>query len=198
MTTENSFIPLDTPDITTINPALVGIDPTITTESIKASSQPLSFDNGSLTIDANATIGDLSLISLLANPNLGNQLVLPQLAVGGTMMANDIILGSGVTKLISDNTGTYIYNDLSISGVINNTDLDNRLNSKSNSITQAPATITVGQPADFTYFVDASSNSFPLFSSDDIVWSKNDNNISLNISNDFKSNYATVDSLPHN
>ena len=172
MSAETTFIPLDDIDITTIDPALNGVDPTITTESIRVASQPLSFDNGSLTIEANATIGDLSLVSLLPNPNLNNQFVLPQLVVGGTMMANDIILGNdGTTSLISNSTGTYIYNDLSVSGVINNTDLDNRLNSKSNSITQAPATITVGQPADFTYFVDANSNSYPLFSSDDIVWS---------------------------
>ena len=110
MSTDTSFIPLDTPDITTIDPVLIGVDPTITTESIKAASQPLSFDNGSLTIEANATIGDLSLLSLLPNPNLSNQLVLPQLAVGGTMMANDINLGDdGTTNLISNSAGTYIF-----------------------------------------------------------------------------------------
>ena len=195
MSTDTSFIPLDTPDISTIDPALVGVDPTITTESIQTASQPLSFDNGSLTIAANATIGDLSLTSLLPDPNLDNQFVLPQLTVGGSIMGNDIILGNeGTTNLISNSTGTYIYNDLSVSGVINNTDLNNRLNNKSNSITQAPATITVGQPAEFTYFVDANSNSYPLFSSNDIVWSKTDNNINLNISDTIKNNYATVDS----
>ena len=64
MSTETSFIPLDDIDITTIDPALNGVDPVITTESSRAASQPLSFDNGSLTIEANATIGDLSLVSL--------------------------------------------------------------------------------------------------------------------------------------
>ena len=199
MATETTFIPLDSPDLSTIDPSLNGIDPTIITESIKSASQPLSFENGSLTIEANATIGDLSLVSLLPNPNLSNQIVIPQLLVGGTMMANDIILGNnGTTDLISDSTGTYIYNDLSVSGIINNTDLDNRINNKSNTIVQAPATITLGQPADFTYFVDANSNSYPLFSTNDIVWSKNDNNINLHISDGFKSTYATVDSLPNN
>ena len=46
-------------------------------------------------------------------------------------MANDIILGSnGTTTLISDNTGTYIYNNLNVSGNINNTELTNKSNSK--------------------------------------------------------------------
>ena len=100
MSTDTSFIPLDDIDITTIDPALVGVDPTITTESIQTASQPLSFDNGSLTIAANATIGDLSLISLLPDPNLDNQFVLPQLTVGGSIMGNDIILGNeGTTNL---------------------------------------------------------------------------------------------------
>ena len=72
--------------------------------------------------------GDEDLITPLPNPNLNNMFVVPSLQVGGTMMANDIILGSnGTTKLISDNTGTYIYNNLSVSGVINNTDLTNKL-----------------------------------------------------------------------
>ena len=71
-----------------------------------------------------ATFGYTGLITQLPNPNLNNELVLPQLQVGGTMMANDLFLGSnGTTKFISDGTGTYIYNNLSVSGSINNTDL---------------------------------------------------------------------------
>jgi hypothetical protein len=42
---------------------------------------------------SNATVGDVELITLLPNPNLDNQLVFTQLQVGGSMMANDIILG---------------------------------------------------------------------------------------------------------
>jgi hypothetical protein len=63
----------------------------------------------------------------------------------------------------------------------------------------APATISLGQPADFTYFVNENSVSYPLFSSNDITWSKTNNNIRLNISDDYKNNlnstYATIDVL---
>ena len=148
MSTETTFVPLDILDISTIDPALSGIDTTITTQAINSKRQPFSLDFE--------------------------------------------------TRSLSINADTTIYSNLSVSGVINNTDLNNRLNNKSSSITQAPATITVGQSAEFTYFVDANSNSYPLFASSDIVWSKNQNNISLNISDDFKNNYATVDSLPNN
>ena len=137
----------------------------------------------------NATIGYLDQITLLPNPNLDNQLVLPQLGVGGTIMANDIILGnSGVTQFISHTMGTYIYNGLNVSGVIKNTDLTNKLNNKLSKISMAPASVVLGQPADFTYFVNENSVSYPLFSSDDITWSKTNNNIKLNISDDHKNN----------
>jgi hypothetical protein len=62
---------------------------------------------------------------------MNNDLVIPALQIGGTMLANDIILGSsGITKFISDYTGTYIYNNLSVSGNINNVTLTNVLNAK--------------------------------------------------------------------
>ena len=124
MATDTTFIPLEIEDLSTVDPALNGIDPTITAEAISARKQPISFEDGSLTISGITTMGNRDLISMLPNPNLENQLVLPQLQVGGTVMANDIILGSdGITKLISDNTGTYVYSDLSVSGIINNDDL---------------------------------------------------------------------------
>ena len=50
---------------------------------------------------------------------------------------------------------------------------------KQNAITQAVATIPLGTSPDFTYFVDVTGTSYPLFSSDDIIWKKKDNNISL-------------------
>jgi len=75
---------------------------------------PVSLDNttGTLNISKpvvleNATIGDVDLSSPLPNQNLGNQIVVPSLQVGGTMMANDIILGNnGAIKIISDSSGT--------------------------------------------------------------------------------------------
>ena len=60
------------------------------------------------------------------------------------------------------------------------------LNNKQSSIVEAPATVTLGQSADYMYFIDSTSISYPLFSSKDIVWSRFNNNISLNISNEFK------------
>ena len=51
------------------------------------------------------------------------------------------------------------------------------LGAKQKNIILAPATITLGQSADYTYFVDTNSYSYPLFSSQDIVWRKKDNNI---------------------
>ena len=126
MATDTTFIPLEIEDLSTVDLALNGIDPTITAEAINARKQPISFEDGSLTISGITTMGNSDLISMLPNPNLENQLVLPQLQVRGTVMANDIILGSdGITKLISDNTGTYVYSDLSVSGIINNEDLQN-------------------------------------------------------------------------
>jgi hypothetical protein len=66
------------------------------------------------------------------------------------------------------------------------------LNAKQQNIILAPATITLGQSADYTYLVDTNSYSYPLFSSQDIVWRKKDNNISLIISEDFKNAYLST------
>ena len=131
--TDTSFTPAQNPDLSTLDTATIGFDPTIDAQSIIVNSQPFSlgYTTGTLSTSKpvvleTATIGDADLISPLPNPNLGNQLVVPSLQVGGTMMANDIILGTnGTTKLISDNTGTYIYSNLNVSGIINNTDLTN-------------------------------------------------------------------------
>jgi hypothetical protein len=87
--------------------------------------------------------------------------------------------------MISDSTGTYVYNNLTVTGNIINQDLSNKLNGKASGITTAPATIILGQSSDFTYFVDEHSVSYPLCSSNDIVYSKNNNNISLNISQSY-------------
>ena len=78
------------------------------------------------------------------------------------------------------------------SNFVSKTDNVTALNSKQNNITEAPATITLGQPDDYTYFVDSTSKSYPLFSSHDIVWSKSNNNIRLNISSGFKNAYLTT------
>ena len=103
--TDTSFTPAQNPDLSTLDTATIGFDPTIDAQTIIANSQPFSLDyaTGTLSISKpvvleNATIGDADLISPLPNPNLGNQLVVPSLQVGGTMMANDIILGSDGTK----------------------------------------------------------------------------------------------------
>ena len=66
------------------------------------------------------------------------------------------------------------------------------LNNKQASIVEAPATVSLGQPADYTYFIDSNSVSYPLFNSKDIVWTKFNNNISFNISNEFKNTYLTT------
>ena len=158
--TDASFTPAQNPDLSTLDTATIGFDPTIDAQTIIANSQPFSLDNttGTLSISKpvvleTATIGDTDLISPLPNPNLGNQLVVPSLQVGGTMIANDIILGTnGTTKLISDNTGTYIYNNLSVSGVINNTDLTNKLNSKVSDEDFSVLSINVSSKADQTFF----------------------------------------------
>ena len=135
MSTDTSFTPLDNPDLSTFDPSTIGNDPGITTV-IQARSQPLVFDYDTDTLKLNkaavfpsGTFGDEDSITPLPNPNLGNQLVVPSLQVGGSFMATDIILGSGVTRLLSDNTGTYIYNNLNVSGNINNNDLTNKLSS---------------------------------------------------------------------
>ena len=159
MATDTSFIPLDNPDLSTFVPSTIGIDPDITTEVIQTRSQPLVFDYDTYTLKLNkpaifttGTFGDEDLITPLPNPNLGNQLVVPSLQVGGSMMANDIILGSsGITKLISDNTGTYIYNNLNVSGNINNNDLTNKLNSKVSNTEFSVSSDNVSSRADQSF-----------------------------------------------
>jgi hypothetical protein len=60
---------------------------------------------------------------------------LPTVQIGGTMMANDVILGSsGTTKFISDGTGTYIYSNLHVSGNINNDDLTDEVKLQSHRV----------------------------------------------------------------
>jgi hypothetical protein len=71
-------------------------------------------------------------------------------------------------------------------------DAASALSTKQQNIILAPATITLGQSADYTYLVDTNSYSYPLFSSQDIVWRKKDNNISLIISEDFKNAYLST------
>ena len=158
MATDTSFTPLDNPDLSTFDPLLIGIDTDITTEVIQARSQPLVFDYDTDTLKLNkpaifttGTFGDVDLITPLPNPNLGNQLVVPSLQVGGSFMATDIILGSGVTKLISDNTETYTYNNLNVTGNINNNDLTDKLNSKVSNSELSVLSDNVSSKADQTF-----------------------------------------------
>jgi hypothetical protein len=94
MTTNEYFTPGTNPDLSQVDQTSIGVDTTITPEIIKAKSQPFSTDEtGGIIIPANVTFGDSTLITPLPNPNLNNQLVLSQIQVGGTVLANDIILG---------------------------------------------------------------------------------------------------------
>ena len=68
------------------------------------------------------------------------------------------------------------------------------LNNKQASIVEAPATVSLGQPADYTYFIDSTSVSYPLFNSKDIIWTKFNNNISFVISEGFRNAYLTTTS----
>ena len=99
---------------------------------------------------------------------------------------------NSIAAIAIDTSLNYASIDYLNENYYNNTTLLTALNSKQKSIVQAPTTITLGQSADYTYFVDANANSYPLFSSPDIVWNKQNNNISLNISNNFKSAYLTT------
>ena len=88
---------------------------------------------------------------------------------------------NSIAAIAIDTSLNYASIDYLNENYYNNTTLLTALNSKQRNIVQAPATITLGQSADYTYFVDANANSYPLFSSPDIVWNKQNNNISLNI-----------------
>ena len=69
-------------------------------------------------------------------------------------MANDIVLGgNGITKLISDDTGTYIYNNLSVSGNVNNNDLTTKLNSKATTTQLSTLSGAVNNKTDQTYLI---------------------------------------------
>ena len=69
-------------------------------------------------------------------------------------MANDVILGlSGITKFVSDDTGTYIYNNLSVTGNINNDDLNNKLNSKATTSQLSNLSRLVSNKADQTNLI---------------------------------------------
>ena len=103
--------------------------------------QPFSFNSSQSSIINASTIyqglqafGDPTLITPLPNPNISNQTVLPTVEIGGTLMGTDFIFGqSGTTNILSDNTGTYIYTDLDVTGNIINTGLTNLINTKSNT-----------------------------------------------------------------
>jgi hypothetical protein len=92
------------------------------------------------------------------------------------MMANDVILGSsGTTKLISDGTGTYIYNNLHVSGNINNEDLTTKLNSKATASQLSTLSSTVNNKADQTYLI---TNFYNKDQSDSLLQGKaNSNNV---------------------
>jgi hypothetical protein len=141
---DTSYTPLANPDLSTIDPATIGVDSSITTQAINAKLSPFS-------VDSNNTLN----INKVAN------------------FASDITVG----------------------GVINNTDLQNKLSNKSSKISTAPATIVLGQSSDFVYFVNENSVSYPLVSSNDISFSRNNNNILLNITQTFKDLYVTTASL---
>jgi hypothetical protein len=85
--------------------------------------------------------------------------------------------------------------DITVGGVINNTYLSNKLSNKSSKISTAPASIVLGQSADIVYFVNENSVSYPLVSSNDISFSRNNNNILLNITQAFKDLYVLSSSL---
>ena len=133
MITDTIFIPVNNPDLSTLDPSTIGVDSDITEEIIRSRSQPFAFDYNTDTLRLNKTAifdkgiyGDESFIAPLPNPEQGNQLVYPKLEVGGALMSNQVIIGiSGSTKFLSNTTGTYIYNNLNISGIINNSDLIN-------------------------------------------------------------------------
>ena len=119
MATDEYFTPGENPDLSQIDQSLIGVDPTITPAIIQAQSQPFSLDPNTGTISLKipttfdgviTSFGNLELITPLPNPNLNNQLIIPTVQVGGTLMATDVVLGNtGTTNLISDSTGTYIY-----------------------------------------------------------------------------------------
>jgi hypothetical protein len=69
------------------------------------------------------------------------------------------------------------------------------LSNKSSKISTAPASIVLGQSADIVYFVNENSVSYPLVSSNDISFSRNNNNILLNITQAFKDLYVLSSSL---
>ena len=108
-------------------------------------------NNNPSTFSAGLTVGDVTVIGQLPNPEQGGQLSLPVLQVGGTIAGHDIILGeTGNTKFISGINGTYIYNNLNVSGTINNSDLTNKLNAKANQTDLNTLTNTVNNKEDKT------------------------------------------------
>ena len=90
-----------------------------------------SFSQGRLTIGAPiqnellTTFGNSNVITELRNPN-NNNVIVPSIQVGGDIMGTGLVLGvTSVTKFLSNTSGTYIYSNLDVSGVINNIDLIN-------------------------------------------------------------------------
>jgi hypothetical protein len=160
MSTDNSFIPLDNPDVTTFDPTTIGIDANITQETITSKFQPLSFDSdtGILNINRNvvlstATIGDPDIVAHFTHPNIPGELVMTSCQVGGTFYSNNVIIGSGSAQLLCDDAGTYIYNNLSVSGNINNNNLTTALNSKATAAQLSTLTDVVSAKADQTTLI---------------------------------------------
>jgi hypothetical protein len=138
---DTSYTPLQNPDLSVLDPSTVGVDSTITTQTINSQLSPFS-------LDSNNTLN--------------------------------------INKVAS------FASDITVGGVINNTDLQNKLSNKSSKISTAPATIVLGQSSDIVYFVNENSVSYPLVSSNDISFSRNNNNILLNITQVFQGSLCIV------
>jgi hypothetical protein len=109
---DTSYTPLENPDLSGLDPSTIGVDSTITTQTINSQLSPFS-------LDSNNTLN--------------------------------------INKVAS------FASDITVGGVINNTDLSNKLSNKSSKISTAPATIVLGQSADIVYFVNENSVSYSNF-----------------------------------
>jgi hypothetical protein len=73
---DTSYTPLENPDLTTIDPATIGVDPSITTQAINAKLSPFSVDSSDI-LNINKEInfaGDVTVSGIIKNTDLAIKL----------------------------------------------------------------------------------------------------------------------------
>ena len=73
---DTSFTPLENPDLSTFNPSDIGVDTTITTQSINDRLQPLSLIDNFLNVNKETVFkNNITVVGTIFNPTLYNAIL---------------------------------------------------------------------------------------------------------------------------